>query len=212
MSGRYVGCLAFDNPYGDSQMDPTAALLLLSLTAPLDSSSFAVREKARKQLNGMEPAACAMAMPALIYHRSVEVSDSANRFVSRWDRMWLDREMAGIGGQLDRLLFSAVHAPIEDKPWRELDKFEKSVYYSANSDKEVWKKWAIETWRKKAKPMLDRKYKGTGNYFDDGQGVLSVLCYDTELEVGHLVGTIWQVRMIEARGGKKDYWPTADDW
>jgi len=187
-------------------MDPTAALLLLSLAGPLDSSSFAVREQARKQLNAMEPAACAMAMPALLHCKSIEVSESARRFANHWHRMWFERELATINGKLDKLLFAAVHGPIEDRPWRALNDLEMTI-----ASFELWRPWAMDVWRDKAKPMLDNKYRGSGHYYDHDQPQ-TVFCAEwCDLCQGHLSSVIWQCRMIEANSGLFTV-PTGEDW
>lgn len=189
-------------------MNPIAILYVLSLAAPLDSKSFPVRERAKNAIEKIEPADAWPAVVALARSRSVEVSESARRWSDKWPEMAYERHIASLIGSADKKILAAVYGPIEDKPWRAIQELE-----MAFKDDQVWRVWAIKTWRTEIKPMLDKKYKGAGNYFDDKAGVVSPLCFDNyNCHRGQLAGVIWHTRMIESQNGKNFYYPTAKDW
>lgn len=191
-------------------MSPEVILFVLSLSAPLDSSSFPTRERGRVTLNKAEPIDAFPAVLALSRAKSPEVSEAARRSAERWPEMAYERQVSNINGQLDKLLYAAVHGPIVDKPWRAISDFEHAI-----PTQQLWEQWVFKAWREKLKPMYTAKYKDKPTWDIGGpSGPLTVFCIGQEASSfsrGQLAGIIWNIRIIEAGGGKYVY-PNSKDW
>lgn len=179
-------------------MNPAAILFVLSLAAPLDSPKYGVRERARLALERTEPAETWPAVALLSRSKSPDVAEAANRWVAKWPRMVYERMLATAVTDEDRLILAAIFGPIEDRPWRALDEYERS--------QKPWKPWAMAAW-KKAKPWVN-EMPGIKTHYPDG--VISVFDRPPSLECGHLAGCIWHCRLIALRG----LWttPNPSDW